>query len=82
MARRLLGGLILFLGVQTGAWAAPTSAVIATPPQPAWEELQTEQRTVLSPLANEWDKLENFRRKKWLGIAERYPCLLYTSRCV
>ncbi len=27
------------------------------------------------PLAGEWDKLESFRRKKWLGIAQRYPSM-------
>ncbi|MBP9713655.1 MAG: DUF3106 domain-containing protein [Sterolibacterium sp.] len=27
------------------------------------------------PLSGEWDQLESFRRKKWLGIAQRYPSL-------
>jgi len=26
-------------------------------------------------LAGEWDKMDGFRRKKWLGIAQRYPSL-------
>lgn len=52
---------------------APTTAVIGTPPQPGWSLLSTQQKIILAPLASEWDKLENIRRKKWLGIAERFP---------
>ena len=25
------------------------------------------------PLSKDWDGLESYRRKKWLGIAQRYP---------
>lgn len=52
---------------------APTSAVLATPPQPTWQQLSAEQREILAPLRRDWDEMENFRRKKWLGIAGRYP---------
>lgn len=44
-------------------------------PQPAWAQLNAEQKRVLAPLAGEWDKMEGFSRKKWLGIAQRYPSL-------
>lgn len=40
---------------------------------PAWSELGTEQRTVLAPLAQDWDRIEPARRQKWLGLAARYP---------
>ncbi len=53
----------------------PTTAVIGTPPQPGWNSLSTQQKIILGPLAGEWDKMENIRRKKWLGIADRYPVL-------
>lgn len=43
--------------------------------QPSWSELNPEQQRILAPLAGEWDKMEGFRRKKWLGIAQRYPSL-------
>src|SRR5689334_16196231 len=73
MAKRFVGGVVLCLALATPAWAdTPTSAVIGTPPQPAWSSLSTDQRTVLAPLSKEWDNMENFRKKKWLGIAERY----------
>jgi len=57
--------------------ASPLShAVVAPPlPQPSWAELSIEQKRVLAPLAGEWDKMDGFRRKKWLGIAQRYPSL-------
>lgn len=40
--------------------------------QPAWRALSEDQREVLHPLRSEWDAMDPFRRKKWLGIAERY----------
>ncbi len=69
-------GLILAVGL----WlASPLShAVVAPPPplsQPSWAQLNTEQKRALAPLAGEWDTMDGFRRKKWLGIAQRYPSL-------
>lgn len=52
---------------------APATAIIGTPPQPGWSLLSTQQKIILAPLANDWDSMENIRRKKWLGIAERFP---------
>ncbi len=73
MAKKLAGALIAALCIGAAAHATPTStAVIATPPQPSWANLSVEQKTILSPLGNEWDRLDNTRRKKWLAIAERY----------
>lgn len=72
--RRLIGGVILCLTLACPVQAAPpTTAVIGTPPQPAWSQLAAEQKKVLAPLAGNWDLMENIRRKKWIGIAERYP---------
>jgi len=74
--RRLLGGLTfsLFLNIATAA-EPPATAVIGTPPQPAWVQLSAQQKIILAPLAKEWDSLENIRKKKWLAIAERYPAM-------
>src|SRR4030095_5762271 len=73
MVKRLFRGVALCAFLLAPAWAdTPTSTVIGTPPQPAWTQLTAEQRTILAPLGTQWDKMENFRRKKWLGIAERY----------
>ena len=53
---------------------APFGHAGITPPlaQPSWAELSLEQKQILAPLAKEWDKMDGFRRKKWLGIAKRY----------
>ena len=74
--RRYIGGVILCLALSTSIAAEPpTTAVIGTPPQAVWSQLNAQQKTILAPLAGEWDKMENIRRKKWLGIAERYPTM-------
>jgi hypothetical protein len=49
--------------------------VIGTLPQPAWGQLTTQQKIILAPLASEWERMENVRKKKWLGIADRYPSM-------
>lgn len=51
------------------------AAVIPQLKQPKWAELTQQQREVLAPLSGEWDKLESYRRKKWLGIVQRYPTM-------
>lgn len=55
--------------------AFQATAVTPPLPQPSWRELSENHRRILAPLAGEWDKLESWRRKKWLGIAERYPLM-------
>jgi len=73
MARERFG-LILAVAL----WlASPLGHAIIVPPlsQPSWAELNAEQRRVLAPLSTEWDKMDGFRRKKWLGIAQRYQSL-------
>lgn len=58
--------------------AAPFSHAVITPPplsQPSWGELSTEQKRILAPLSGDWDKMNGFHRKKWLGIAQRYQTL-------
>lgn len=54
--------------------ASPLSHAGIAPPlsQPAWVELNAEQKQILAPLSGEWDNMEGFRRKKWLGIAQRF----------
>lgn len=75
-SRRLLGGLILSFALNlTIAGEPPTTVVIGTPPQPAWSQLSGQQQNTLAPLAKDWDGMENIRKKKWLGIAERYPSM-------
>jgi hypothetical protein len=72
--RRLLGGVILCFALTTViAVEPPTTAVIGTPPQPSWSQLKPQQKDILAPLSGDWDKMDSIHRKKWLGIADRYP---------
>lgn len=73
-SRRLIAGLAISLALAGPLRAEPpTTAIIGTPPQPGWSLLSTQQKIILAPLAGDWDQMENIRRKKWLGIAERFP---------
>lgn len=71
---RIAAGISLLLAVCLLSF--PAHATLLLPlSEPDWMELTEKQREILQPLANEWDQMENFRRKKWLGIAQRYPKL-------
>lgn len=69
-ARAAVAGIALGL-----ALLSPINAAVPQIAQPAWKELPAGHQQILSPLAGEWDNLEPWRRKKWLGIAERYPSM-------
>lgn len=73
MARTRLAFAIL--AVSCTLLAFPASAVVPPIRQPSWAELTPEQQGILAPLSGEWDKLESYRRKKWIGIAKRYPSM-------
>lgn len=53
-----------------------TSKPAAVTPQATgklnWNSLNSEQQTALAPLAGEWDKMDELRKKKWLGVASKY----------
>jgi hypothetical protein len=53
--------------------AGPTLSGLPQFEQPGWHALTSEQRTILAPLADDWAAMDAFRRKKWIGIAQRYP---------
>jgi hypothetical protein len=74
MVKKLLVALIFSNFLVVTGWAAtPNPSVIATPPQPKWNELTAQQKSVLAPLGGDWDAMEYHRRKKWIGIALRFP---------
>lgn len=60
--------------------AVPVSPIAnktpAAQPQPAvkplWIELTPAQQQALAPLASEWDKLNSFRKNKWLAIGNKF----------
>lgn len=41
--------------------------------RPAWAELTADQQMILAPLKADWESLDPERRRKWIGIAKRYP---------
>ena len=71
-SRSIVAGITLAFVL---ALSSPANAVVPPLKQPSWVELTPQQREILAPLAGEWDKLEVYRRKKWLGIAQRYPAM-------
>ena len=72
--RRFIARLAISLALAGAAQASPPATVlIGTPPQPGWSLLSTQQKIILAPLVGDWDQMDNIRRKKWLGIAERFP---------
>jgi len=89
MLRALLAALSLCIAAGAGAEppvdvkrkAAPMPAakpaakkpVARAPVRPTWAELNAEQQQILAPLKDDWVNLELERRKKWIGIAKRYP---------
>ena len=40
-----------------------------------WSTLSAQQQAVLAPLQQDWDKLDPERRKRWIGLADRYHSL-------
>jgi hypothetical protein len=77
-------GLALGLGTTAGAQlpekAKPAAKPPATKPQttkpqarPVWAELTADQQMILAPLKADWESLEPERRRKWIGVAKRYP---------
>ncbi len=54
---------------------AATRAAYAETPGDAWAKLTPDQKTILAPLQQEWDKLDPERRKHWIGLTARYPSL-------
>lgn len=72
---RTVCALVCGLALASGAGAALPEMT-----QPGWAQLSEQQRQILAPLAADWDAMEAFRRKKWLGIAERYPAMSEDER--
>ena len=71
-----VSALVFAAFLSVPGWAAtPSPTLIVTPQQAKWVELSTQQKAVLAPLAADWDAMESYRRKKWIGIAQRFPLM-------
>lgn len=76
MAKKLLATVALSIFLTVTGWAAtPSPSLIATASQPMWSELTVPQKIILAPLSDDWDSMESYRQKKWLGIANRFSVM-------
>jgi len=78
--RAALFVLALCVAAGAGAQQSPAKPPPAKPAaaakaqkRPAWAELTTDQQMILAPLKADWERLTPERRRKWIGIAKRYP---------
>lgn len=69
-ARAGVAALLLALAGAAGAAPPPKKSA-----GPHWAELTADQQQILGPLKQDWEKIEPDRRRKWLGIAKRYPTM-------
>jgi membrane protein involved in colicin uptake len=45
---------------------------VSAPTNPSWAELSPAQQQGLAPLEGEWDKMDSFRKNKWLAIGNKF----------
>lgn len=70
--------LLLMAGLLVGSGVV--HAALPRFEQPEWHALTPQQREILAPLEKEWGEMDAFRRKKWIGIAQRYPSMSPTEQ--
>ena len=54
-------------------FAFPPTALAAEATRFIWSELSAAQRQVLSPLESDWANFGLDQRRRWIGLADRYP---------
>lgn len=67
---RAIAALALAFTLGAAGAAGPT-----TGKGPSWAELTVEQQQVLAPLKPDWNSIDSQNRRKWVGIAKRYPSM-------
>jgi hypothetical protein len=70
-AALILAGLLIAFGLGTPAHAYDPSI-----PQTPWTQLSPDERRVLGPIANEWERLPGFQQRRLIASARRYPSML------
>jgi Protein of unknown function (DUF3106) len=67
MAKALLGiAFALCLAIPAALAQSSSQA------SPSWRQLSSENQRILAPLEGEWEKFDALRKRKWMGIAQRY----------
>jgi hypothetical protein len=82
---KALAGLALGLTLYAPALLHPAFPVFASlvsaahaasaKSDPTWDQLTPQQREILAPIQSEWAGLDPARKRKWLGVAKRYPTM-------
>jgi len=74
--------LLAFAAIAIAAGVTNGQPVKPAPPHnaakhagPSWSQLNADQREALAPLADDWEKFDANRKRKWLDIAVRYKDL-------
>lgn len=76
MAKKHLAAVAFSIFLTASGWAAtPSPSLVATASQPMWSELTVQQKIILAPLSDDWDSMESYRQKKWLGIVDRFSVM-------
>jgi hypothetical protein len=75
MARKRLVNWAIACCVVVASLTGNAFAALPQFEQPGWTALTPEQKAILAPLQKEWGEMDAFRRKKWIGIAERFPAM-------
>lgn len=73
MARQaalILAALALAFGL-----ASPARAYDPKTPQTSWSQLSPEERRVLGPIAQDWDRMPGFQQQRLIASARRYPSM-------
>jgi len=72
-ARSLVRRVVLGLCLATVMGASPVHA--AGRSDPRWSDLKAAEQRVLSPLQEDWDRLDAARKRKWIAVARKYPSM-------
>jgi hypothetical protein len=67
-AALILAAAVLALGL-----AAPAHAYDPRTPQTSWSQLSPDERRVLGPIAQDWDRMPGFQQQRLISSARKYP---------
>lgn len=76
LTSRLVALALCWAAAPLLAQPAPAGASAQVAPQPgstAWTDLTPAQREALAPLAGDWNRLPEDKRRKWQEVATRFP---------
>ena len=72
-ARLILAALALAAGCAFAQAPGPRDPAKLKTPQTPWSQLSPDDRRILGPVADEWDRLPGYQQERLKGAARRYP---------